>query len=165
YSALHEQAVLLGELGIEYEVVPGVSSFQAAAAVLKRELTVPQVSQTVILTRLEGRTPVPEGEKLEKLARSGATLCVFLSAGMIDRVVEAAAAHYPWTTPAAVVYRASWPDQQVVTGSLADIAGKAKAAMMERQSMILIGRALGAHAARSNLYHRGFGHGFREKAP
>jgi precorrin-4/cobalt-precorrin-4 C11-methyltransferase len=164
YSAMHEQALLLGELGIKFEVVPGVSSFQAAAAVLKRELTVPQVSQTVILTRMEGRTPVPEGESLDRLARSGATLCIFLSAGMMDRVVEAVSTHYPPSTPAAVVYRASWPDQRVVTGTLADIAGKAEEAGMERQSMILIGSALGGHFTRSKLYDRSFGHGFREEA-
>lgn len=165
YGAIKEQMYRLDELGIEYEVVPGVSSFQAAAAALKTELTAPEVAQTVILTRMPGRTPVPEGQNLERLAQSKSTLCIFLSADKVAEAARAIEAHYGSDCPAAVVYRASWPDQIVVRGTLEDIVEKTRAAGITKTALILVGRALEGPAADSKLYDPAFSHGFREGRP
>lgn len=165
YGALREQADRLDEKGIPYEVVPGVSSAFAAAAALKKELTLPEVTQTVIFTRLGGRTPVPRGESLESLSRHRATVCVFLSAAMIDKVVGSLKKGYPITTPVAVVYRASWEDQKIIEGTLKDIAKKVKDSGVTRQAMIIVGKAVGgASPAKktSKLYDRRFSHGYRK---
>ncbi len=163
YGAIAEQIGALEEWGIAYEVVPGVSSLFAAAAVLGIELTLPEVSQTVIITRREGRTPVPKGQSLPELAAHGATMALFLSAGMLDQAVrEIIEGGYAPDTPAAVVFRASWPDQQMVRGTLADIAQRA--AGIRQQAIVLVGRALTPDrglARPSRLYHRAFGHGRR----
>ncbi|MGA2152111.1 MAG: precorrin-4 C(11)-methyltransferase, partial [Geobacteraceae bacterium] len=138
YGAIQEQMAELYELGIDYEVIPGVTSAFAAAALLKQELTLPEVSQTVIFTRIEGNTPVPERERLAEIARIGATIVIYLSVAMIDRVVaELLAGAYTPATPAAVVCRASWPDEEVVEGTLADIAVKAMGAGIDRQALII----------------------------
>ncbi|MCL2790810.1 MAG: precorrin-4 C(11)-methyltransferase [Desulfobulbus sp.] len=163
YGAVREQMQWLDDVGIPYEVVPGVSSAFAAAAVLKKELTVPGVTQTVIFTRQAGRTPVPECESLRHLAAAQATMCVFLSVSMIASVVdELLAGGYPAATPVAVVERASWPDQQIVRGSLADIAGKIQASRIKKTAMIVVGPAL-AEDSRivSKLYDAGFTHEYR----
>jgi precorrin-4/cobalt-precorrin-4 C11-methyltransferase len=166
YGAIQEQMEALDGLGIDYTVVPGVTSAFAAAAALKQELTLPEVSQTVIFTRMEGRTPVPENEQLHKVAAIGATLVIYLSVGMIDRVVEQLlqGAYLP-ETPAAVVCRASWEDEQTVSGTLADIVGKVREAGIDRQALIIVGDVLAARRqglkARSLLYDGGFAHGFR----
>ena len=153
YGAVSEQFRELDRLGIPYEVVPGVSSAFAAAAELKVELTMPELSQSVILTRMAGRTPVPEKEALERLAEHGATLCIYLSAGDLDGLVEKlASAGLPPETPAAVVYRASWPNQKIVRGTLNDIAGRVREAGIKRQAMIVVGRVLGRDGALSKLY-------------
>ena len=170
YGAIQEQMVELDRLGIDYEVVPGVTSAFAAAAALQQELTLPEVSQTVIVTRLAGRTPVPEREELRRIAQIGATLAIYLSVGMIEEVVAALLqGAYAMTTPAAVVAKASWPDQQVVEGTLADIADKVRAAGIDRQAVILVGDVLKARqeglAAVSKLYAADFVHGFRAPAP
>jgi len=167
YGAIQEQMAELDRLGIEYSVVPGVTSAFAAAASLKQELTLPEVSQTVILTRIAGRTPVPEGERLSEIARIGATLVIYLSVSMMDKVVaELLQGAYSPETPAAVVAKASWPDEQTVEGTLADIADKVRAAGIDRQALILVGDVLGARReglkAKSLLYDRDFSHGFRE---
>lgn len=167
YGAIQEQMAALDEVGIEYGVVPGVTSAFAAAAALKQELTLPEVSQTVILTRLEGKTPVPERERLAEIARIGATLVIYLSVSMINRVVEELLqGAYTPETPAAVVCRASWPDELVVEGTLADIAGKVEAAHIGKQALILVGDVLNARRAglkaKSLLYDKGFTHGFRK---
>ena len=163
YSALGEQAALLRSQGIGYSVVPGVSSLSAAAAVLGLELTVPGGTQTLICTRLEGRTPVPASESLGLLASHGATLSIFLSISMIERVVgELLGGGYGPATPAAVVYRASWPDELVLRGTLSDIGEKVKAAGIGRQALILVGEALGGTGGRSRLYDPGFTHGYRK---
>jgi precorrin-4/cobalt-precorrin-4 C11-methyltransferase len=156
----------LDRLGIEYEVVPGVTSAFAAAAALKQELTLPEVSQTVILTRIEGKTPVPVREKLSEIARLGATLVIYLSVSMVEKVVaELLRGAYTVDTPTAVVAKASWPDEQVVEGTLADIAEKVRAAGIDRQALIIVGDVLAARRdglkAKSLLYDRGFSHGFR----
>lgn len=165
YGALDEQLYCLEERGIRYEIVPGVSSAMAAAAALGQELTVPEVCQTVVFTRLEGRTPVPERERLSRLAQARATLVIFLSLDRIEKVVEELTAGYPPQTPVAVVYRASWPDETVIRGTLADIAGKVRETGLSRQGLILVGEVLGPRqereAHRSQLYHGDFPHGFR----
>ena len=166
YSAISEQIEQLRALGIGYEVIPGVSSASAGAAVLGQELTIPEISQTVILTRLGGRTPVPEPEALAALARHRASIVIFLSAGMMERVVEELLAGYPSTTPCAVVEKASWPDQKIVRGSLKDIAAKARKAGIEKTALIYVGDALHASqkklGKKSRLYDKAFTHGFRK---
>lgn len=161
YGAIREQMDALDEMGIRYEVVPGVSSFVAAAAALKKEFTLPGVSQTVILTRLEGRTEVPEGEQLRNLARHGASMAIFLSVGMIDRVVEELLEGYPPDTPAAVVQKASWPDQKIVIGTLKDIAQKVKNENITKTAQIVVGDFLGNDYELSKLYDKTFSHEFR----
>jgi len=167
YGAIQEQMAALDGLGIDYAVIPGVTSAFAAAALLKQELTLPEVSQTVIFTRVEGKTPVPERERLNEVARIGATLVIYLSVAMIDRVVaDLLAGAYTPATPAAVVRRASWPDEQVIEGTLADIAAKTKDAGIDRQALIIVGDVLKARQegikARSLLYDKDFFHGFRK---
>lgn len=162
YGAVREQFDRLDALGIEYEVIPGVSSFLAAAAAMKKEYTLPSVSQTVIITRMEGRTPVPEREKLRSLAQHGATMVIFLSAGMIDKVSAELAEGYPPQTPAAVVYKASWEDQKIVYGTISDIAQKARDASINKTALIAVGGFLGNEYELSKLYDSSFTHGFRK---
>lgn len=114
YGAINEQMRELNEMGIEHEVVPGVSSFQAAAAALKTELTSPEVSQTIILTRCAGRTPLPADQELDRLAHAHATLCIFLSAERMPELAKTLAPHYGSDCPIAIVYRASWPEQKII---------------------------------------------------
>ncbi|MBC8017993.1 MAG: precorrin-4 C(11)-methyltransferase [Verrucomicrobia bacterium] len=166
YGAIQEQMQALDSLGIEYTVVPGVTSAFAAAAALKQELTLPEVSQTVIITRMEGRTPVPERERLGEIARIGATMVIYLSVGMVDQVVEQLLeGAYTMETPAAVVCRASWDDEQIIRCTLADLAGKVREAGIDRQALIIVGDVLAARReglkAKSLLYDGGFAHGFR----
>lgn len=163
YGAIGEQMKALDELGIEYEVVPGVSSFQASAAVLKKELTAPEVSQTIILTRMAGRTPAPEEQDLEILGKTLATLCVFLSVSKIDELVQKLIGSYGETAPVSVVYRASWPDQLVIEGTLSDIAEKVRAAKITKTAMIIVGWALdNENEATSRLYDKSFSHDCRK---
>jgi len=162
FGSTAEQMRRMAELGIEYEIVPGVSSFTAAAAALGRELTLPELSQTVILTRAEGRTPMPAREKLEELAAHQATLCLFLSITLLRDVVAALIPAYGADCPVAIVHRASWPDQVIVRGTLLDIRDRARAAGLKSQSMILVGRVLTANDfANSKLYDPEFTHRFR----
>lgn len=169
YGAILEQVAPLDKTGISYEIIPGVSSAFASAAALKAELTLPEVSQTVIFTRVGGRTPVPEKERLSDLAKHKATICIFLSVGMIDKVVSELLKGYSEDTPVAVVERVSWPDERMITGSLNDIAHKIKAAGIKKQAIIIVGDVLRCRAsgsqlkAVSKLYDKEFGHGFREK--
>jgi precorrin-4/cobalt-precorrin-4 C11-methyltransferase len=163
FGSTGEQMRRLAALGIAYEIVPGVSSFAAAAAALGRELTLPELSQTVILTRAEGRTPMPAGEKLADLGRHGATLALFLSITLLDEVTSALIPAYGADCPVAIVHKASCPDQKIVTGTLADIKARAKAAGLRTQSMILVGRALAASDfAESRLYAADFSHRYRK---
>lgn len=164
YGAIREQMILLDRKNIPYEVIPGVSSVFAAAAALKQELTVPELAQTVILTRVSGRTKVPDRESLPRLARTQSTMAVFLSVDQIDRVVEQLRTSYPASTPAAVVHRASWPDEQIIRGTLATIASRVRTAAIRRHALILVGRALGdrkTDTPPSKLYDEKFAHGFR----
>jgi len=143
YGALWEQMRALEERGIDYEIIPGVSSLSAACAALRVELTVPGVSQTVILTRKGGRAPVPEKEDLKGLAAHRASMAIFLSISRVEEIAgELVAGGYPPETPAAVVYRASWEDEKVIRGTLGDIASKVKECGINRQALILVGEAL-----------------------
>ena len=167
YGAIQEQMEALDALGIGYDVIPGVTAAFAAAAGLKQELTLPGVSQTVVLTRIEGRTPVPEKEKLARIAALGATVCLYLSVSMMEEVVAEllAGGIYTPQTPVAVVSRASWPDERSVEGTLADIAARVRQAGIGRQALILVGEVLSARSAgvpeKSLLYAKDFSHGFR----
>ena len=166
YGAIREQMDRLDDLGIGYEVVPGVSSVFACAAALKKEFTLPGVSQTVILTRMEGRTPVPDEEGIAALARHRATMAIFLSVGMIDDVVaQLIAGGYPPETPAAVVHKASWPDQKEVVGDLRDIGRKVAAAGISKTAIILVGGFLGDVYELSKLYDPAFTTEYRQGRP
>ena len=162
YGAHREQMDILDEYGIEYEVIPGVSSFLASAAALKKEFTLPNVSQTVICTRIEGRTAVPERESLKSLAKHRASMAIFLSVQMIDKVVEALATSYPMTTPVAVVQKASWADQKIVLGTLETIEQKVKEAGINKTAQILVGEFLGNEYEKSKLYDKYFTHEYRK---
>ena len=163
YGAIREQMQWLDREAIPYTVVPGVSSAFAAAAALRRELTVPEQTQTVILTRQAGRTPVPEAEALPKLAAIGASMCIFLSVGMMEQVVaDLLSGGYAATTPVAVVEKASWPDERIVRGALQDIAALVAGAGIRKTAMILVGPALDdSSQAASRLYAEDFSHGCR----
>lgn len=166
YGAIQEQMELLDREGIPYEVVPGVSAVFAAAAALKQELTLPEVSQTVIVTRAAGRTPVPVGESLHSLAAHGATLVIYLSVQQIEKVVEELSTGYPADTPVVVAYRVGWPDETFLYGTLRDIAEKVREAGIRRQAIIMVGKVFGMQGGnelkRSKLYDESFSHGFRE---
>jgi len=163
FGSTAEQMRRFEALGIAYEIVPGVSSFSAAAAAVGRELTLPELSQTIILTRAEGRTAMPEGEKLADLARHRATLVFFLSITLLGRVARELAPIYGEDCPAFVIHRASWPDQVIVRGTLADIFAKVREAKITSQSIILVGRVLTAtDFADSRLYDPTFSHGYRK---
>ncbi|MBI2848352.1 MAG: precorrin-4 C(11)-methyltransferase [Chloroflexi bacterium] len=158
YGAIQEQMAALDAKCIGYEIVPGVSSLFAAAASLKTELTVPELSQTVIITRMEGRTPVPSRESLRSLAEHQCTLAIFLSISRIEMVVtELLEGGYRGDTPAAVVYRASWEDEMVIRAPLSAIADRVKAAGVAKQALILVGNCLKERGeTRSWLYDKDF---------
>ncbi|WP_434303703.1 precorrin-4 C(11)-methyltransferase [Clostridium botulinum] len=162
YGAIKEQMDELDKLNICYEVVPGVSSFAAAAASIKKEFTLPGVSQTVILTRVEGRTPVPEKEDLEVLASRGASMALFLSVGMIDKVALKLKKGYGRNVPIAVIQRATWQDEKVVIGTLDDIAKKVKDANITKTAQILVGDFIDCKYNKSLLYDEKFTHEFRK---
>lgn len=164
YGAIGEQMTALKNCGIDYEVVPGVSAFQAAAAALRVELTMPEVAQTVILTRAGGRTPVPPRQDLAALAASRATLCLYLSTDRIAEVCDTLTPYYGADCPAALVYHASWPDQRLIRGPLSQLAGCVQQAGVRKTAVILVGAALGPSAERSRLYDAAFSHGFRKAA-
>ncbi|MBN3751098.1 precorrin-4 C(11)-methyltransferase [Burkholderia sp. Se-20373] len=153
YGAIGEQIRRLKALGIPYEIVPGVTATAACAATLGVELTLPGVAQTVILTRFAGKTTMPEGEALGALAAHRATLAIHLGVRHLARIVDEVLPHYGADCPVAVIYRASWPDEERVTGTLADIVGKVQGTQIERTALILIGRVLDAEGfADSTLY-------------
>lgn len=163
YGAIREQMDDLEKSGIAYEVVPGVSSFTAACAALKKEFTLPDVSQTVILTRIAGRTPVPEKENLRELAKHKASMAIFLSVQKIEEVANELMEAYSEDTPIAVIQRATWDDQKIVLGTLKDIAKKVKEANITKTAQILVGDFLGDEYSLSKLYDPGFSHEYRKK--
>jgi len=162
YGAHREQMDILQEKNISFDVIPGVSSFVASAAAIKKEFTLPSISQTVICTRMEGRTPVPEKEKLRLLASHQASMAIFLSVQKIAEVVAELVIHYPVTTPVAVVQRASWPDQKIVYGTLETIAERVKEADINKTAQILVGDFLGDEYEFSKLYDPTFTHEYRK---
>ena len=163
YGAVREQFDRLEELGISFDVCPGVSAFCGAAAALRAEYTLPNVSQTVILTRMEGRTPVPEREQIESLAAHGATMVIFLSAGQLEklsaRLIEGG---YAPETPAAIVYKATWPDEKVVRTTVGELAAAGAREGITKTALITVGGFLGDSYDRSKLYDPAFTTGFRE---
>jgi precorrin-4/cobalt-precorrin-4 C11-methyltransferase len=162
YGAVKEQMVRLDALGIEYEIIPGVTSATAAAAVLKEELTRPEVSQTVIITRHGGRTPVPEKESLKDLASHQATMLIFLSISLIDDVVAQLKQAYPDDTSVAVVEKATWPEERIIRAPLSNIAVKVKETGIKKTAIIVIGDILKHELqAVSKLYDRDFTHEYR----
>ncbi len=165
YGAINEQITLFRQHNIPFTVVPGVSSANATAAALETQLTLPEVSQTVIFTRHAGRTPVPEKESITSLASHRATMMIFLSVNMIASLVEELiAGGYSENTPIAVVEKTSWPEERQVRGTLASIAGQIKEAGIKRTAMIAVGDVLaeGAPPALSKLYDKSFSHGYRK---
>ena len=163
WSALGEQIRLLERHAIPYTVTPGVPAFAAAAAALGRELTLPEVGQSLVLTRTSGRaSAMPEKERLSAFAATGATLALHLSIHVVDRIVEELIPHYGADCPVAIIYRASWPDERIVRGTLATILGELQNAPMERTALILVGRVLGAEDFRASaLYSAEYQRRFR----
>ncbi|MDU2066550.1 MAG: precorrin-4 C(11)-methyltransferase [Sporomusaceae bacterium] len=163
YGAIQEQMDRLKEKNIEFSVIPGVSSFLATAAALRQEYTLPNVSQTVIITRLEGRTPVPPKEKLALLASHEATMCIFLSVHMLDHVAqELIDGGYDAKTPVAIVQKASWPEQKIIRGTLTTIAEIAANEKIDRTAMIVVGKVLNSDYDLSCLYSPNFAHMYRD---
>lgn len=154
YGAIREQMDRLDAESISYDDTPGVSSFCGAAAALNAEYTLPSVSQTVIITRMEGRTPVPENEKLQSLAAHGATMVIFLSIGLVDQVQQALlqGGAYTSSTPAAVVYKATWPEERIVRCTVGDLAESVYKAGITKTALIVVGDFLGTQYDRSKLY-------------
>lgn len=163
YGAIREQMDALRQKNIPFEVVPGVSSFCGAAAALQAEYTLPGVSQTVIITRMAGRTPVPQGEEIASLARHGATMVIFLSAGMLEalsaRLMEGG---YRSDAPAALVYKATWPEEKVVRCTVGELAQAGRDHQISRTALVVVGDILAGPYDRSQLYHPGFSTGYRE---
>ncbi|MBC8747105.1 MULTISPECIES: precorrin-4 C(11)-methyltransferase [Paraburkholderia] len=156
YGAIGEQIRRLRELGIPYEIVPGVTATAACAAALGCELTLPGVSQTLILTRYASKTSMPDGERLADLARHRATLAIHLGVRHLTRIVDELRPHYGGACPIAVIYRASWPDEEKITGTLDDIVAKVQGSAIERTALILVGQVLAAEGfADSTLYGKG----------
>ena len=163
YGAIQEQMDWCEEKGINYSVIPGVSSFQAAAASLKQELTLPGVSQTIILARISGRTKVPAKEDLQKLSEARATMAIYLSVDRIDDVVRKLTKNYNKDTPVAVIEKTSFPDERKISGTLLDIVEKVRAAGIRRHAIIIVGDVLNKRYKRSKLYDNNFEHMFRRK--
>lgn len=163
YGAIQEQMDALAKMQIEYKVIPGVSSFLATAAALKQEYTLPEISQTVIITRNEGRTPVPPKEKLASLAAHNATMCIFLSVHMLSDVIkELISGGYAPDTPIAIVQKASWPEEKIIRATLSTIVEEIKDQGIDRTAMIVVGRCLDASYALSRLYAPEFSHMYRD---
>lgn len=163
YGAIREQIDLLEKAGISYDITPGVSSFCGAAAAVGGEYTLPGVSQSVIITRMAGRTPVPERESIAALAAHGAAMVIFLSAGMLEGLQkELLKGAYTETTPAALVYKATWPEERVIRCPLGELAAAGRAAGISRTALVLVGGFLGDGYERSRLYDPSFTTGYRE---
>jgi precorrin-4/cobalt-precorrin-4 C11-methyltransferase len=163
WGAMQEQLDACAELGLPVEVIPGVSAFSAAAAAVQRELTVPEVAQSVILTRLEGgKTPMPAGESVAEFARHGTTMALFLSAARAKQLAEElVTGGYAPETPVVVAYRVTWPEELMLHCTVGTLADTVREHKLWKHTLFLVGPALGAHGTRSHLYHPGHFHGFR----
>lgn len=164
YGSIREQIEELNKLNIDYELIPGVSSFLGAASSLKVEYTVPEVSQSLIITRRTGRTPVPEKESLSSFAKHNTSMVIFLSVDKIEDVVRELTVDggYDYDTPCTVIYKATWDDEKIVSGTLADIAKKTKEVNITKTALILVGGFLGNDYYNSKLYDKKFKHEFRD---
>lgn len=163
YGAVHEQFVELDKLGIPYDVCPGVSAFCGAAASLRAEYTLPEVSQTVIITRAAGRTPVPQGQSIRSLAAHRATMVLFLSTSLTQQLqADLLEGSYPADTPAAIVYKATWPEEKIFRTTLENLHRTVTDNGLTKTSLIVVGDCLGDNVIRSLLYHPGFTTEFRE---
>ena len=163
YGAIREQMDALDARGIPYDVAPGVSSLSGAAAALQVEYTIPGVNQTVIVTRMAGRTPVPAGQDIASLAAHGAAMVIFLSAGMLDALqAELLRGAYAEETPAALVYKATWPEERLLRCRLGDLAAVGREAGVRRTALVLVGDFLRQAGERSRLYDPAFSTGYRE---
>ena len=167
WGAVQEQRELCGQLGLAHETVPGVSAYAAVAALAGRELTIPELAQSVILTRLGGgKTPMPAGEELAELARHGTTMAVFLSAARSGQVqAELLAGGYPPDTPVLLAYRVTWPDELIVDCTVGTLAETVRARKLWKHTLFLVGPSLAASGTRSHLYHPGHFHGHRRASP
>ncbi len=161
YGAIHEQMEILDDLNISCEVIPGISSFQAAAAALCQELTLPNVCQTITLTRMEGRTPVPDKENLREIIKTRPTLVLFLSISRLNEIVEILRTGYPPSTPVVIVYRVSWPDEKIILGTLEDILDKWDGRVITKTALIMVGEVMAKKAGASMLYDKEFSHSCR----
>ena len=163
WGAVQEQREICDEIGLGYETIPGVSAFSAVAALVERELTIPEVAQSVVLTRLEGgKTPMPDGESIRGFARHGTTMAVFLSAARSGQLAtELLAGGYPEDTPCVIAFAATWPDELVVHCQLADLEAACKQHKLWKHTLVLVGPALAGGGTRSHLYHPGHFHGYR----
>ncbi len=164
YGAIREQIDNLRKIGIQSEIIPGVTSFLASAAILETQLTLPGITQTIIITRAEKRTKVPKKEKISELAKHKATMIFYLSIHLLSKIVkESIQGGYPKSTPVAVVYRASWDDQKVITGSLNDITKKVLNEKITRTAIVIIGDVINPKTYEySRLYDKTFSHGYRK---
>lgn len=163
YGSIREQIEELNKIGIDYELIPGVSSFLGAASSLKVEYTVPQISQSLIITRQAGRTPVPERESISEFAKHQTSMVIFLSVDKIEQIVKnlTVKGGYDIDTPCSVIYKATWTDEKIVFGTLKDIAKKTKEANITKTALILVGDFLGNKYNNSKLYDKGFSHEYR----
>jgi len=161
YGAIQEQMTIFDELGMDYFIVPGISAFSAAAAVLKSEFTIPEVVQSIVLTRGEGKTPMPPKESISAFAATNATMCIFLSAGIAKKVETQLLEHFDADTPVAVMYRISWKDEEIFQGKLENLAEIVKKSKKTRTVLIVVGHAIGARKNRSQLYSPEWKHIFR----
>lgn len=162
YGAIQEQMALFDQYGMSYHITPGISAFQAAAAELQSQFTIPEKVQTIILTRGEGRTPMPEKEQLHKLAKSQSTMCIYLSAGIVDEVQKELLMEYPEDTPVAVCYKLTWKEQKIYRGILKDLASIVHNNNLSLTTLLVIGDAIGNRNGLSRLYDRDFTHLFRK---
>ena len=161
YGAIQEQMAFFDKHGMSYHITPGISSFQAAAAALRSQFTIPEKVQTIILTRGEGRTPMPEKEQLHKLAVSQSTMCIFLSAAIAEQVQQELLVHYPPETPVAACYKLTWKDERVYRGELKDLAKIVKENNLTLTTLLVVGDAIDNREGLSHLYDKNFKHLFR----
>lgn len=162
YGAIQEQMAKMDKLGMNYHITPGISSFQAAAAALESQFTIPEEVQSIILTRGEGRTPMPEKEQLHKLAASQSTMCIYLSASIAEKVQTELLVHYPKETPVAICYKLTWKDEKIWRTTLENLARTVSENNLSMTTMIVVGKAIGNREGESKLYHQQFTHAFRE---
>lgn len=162
YGAIQEQMAFFDKNGMHYHITPGISAFQAAAAALRSQFTIPEKVQTIILTRGEGRTPMPEKEKLSNLARSQSTMCIYLSAGIVDEVQKDLLTSYPPTTPVAVCYKLTWKEEKIFRGELKDLANIVHENNLTLTTLLIVGDAIDNREGLSHLYSENFKHLFRK---